>query len=427
MKNTKKLTAFLLSFALLLSSVYVQPAKAANEETKTEVTVSLRLETDSDTVVTPAKVTMTTDDLQNDFGIGLATGAAATYSPVRAFAKYLATEKQVTNEDMSKYIIMSPSALGGYFVTSLCTSGDAIGAAGIDSQVYWMYRVNGNYESATIDMYDCKDQDEVEIYGSYYHMIDYTTYEAIQSTYTAFDQKEYETTVGKAATIALNGKEFAGYDDNYASIYKDIKVEGATILVSKATSATAANAVQTVVTDKDGKAELTFGEEGVYTLSAQKLTEDGHNLLTRPYAVVKVAAKSAPTTEPTKNPTVTNTPQPTKNPSVSAKPIVTKTPSANKVKKPAAVKKLTAKVAKSKKATKKVTLTWKKAANAKGYQVVVSKKNKKHFKKVKTVKKNKAVLKWKKGTYYVKVRAYNKSGKTTKTGKYSKTIKVVIK
>lgn len=421
MKNTKKFTAFLLSFALLLSSVYVQPTKAANAETKTEVTVSLRMESDSDTVVTPVKVTMTEDDLQNDFGIGLATGAAATYSPVRAFAKYLATEKQVTNEDMSKYIIMSPSAWGGYFVTGLCTSGDAIGAAGIDSQVYWMYRVNGNYESATIDMYDCKDQDEVEIYGSY---SDYAN--GIEAIYTAFDQKEFEATAGNAVTVTLNGQTVT-YDEDYNAISGDVKVEGATILAAKATSATAANAVKTAVTDKDGKAEFTFDEEGVYTLSAQKLTEDGHNLVSRPYAVVKVAAKSAPTTEPTKNPTVTNTPQPTKNPVVSNTPQPTKAPAGNQVKKPATVKKLKAKVAKSKKATKKVTLTWKKAANAKGYQVVVSKKNKKHFKKVKTVKKNKAVLKWKKGTYYVKVRAYNKSGKTTKTGKYSKTIKVVVK
>lgn len=408
MKNTKKLTAFLLSFALLLSSVYVQPAKAANTETKTQVTVSLRMETDSDTAVTPVKVTMTEDDLQNDFGIGLATGAAATYSPVRAFAKYLATEKQVTNADMSKYIIMSPSSWGGYFVSGLCTSGDAIGAAGIDPQVYWLYSVNGISGAVAIDQYDCKDQDEVEIYGSY---SDYAN--GIQAIYTAFDQKEFGATVGNAVTVTLNGQTVT-YDENN-SIYTDIKVEGATILAAKATSATAANAVKTAVTDKDGKAKFTFDEEGVYTLSAQKLTKDGHNLVTRPYAVVKVAAKSAPTTEPTKNPVVSKTPQPTK------------TPAGNKVKKPATVKKLKAKVAKSKKATKKVTLTWKKAANAKGYQVVVSKKNKKHFKKVKTVKKNKAVLKWKKGTYYVKVRAYNKSGKTTKTGKYSKTIKVVVK
>ncbi len=424
MKNTKKLTAFLLSFALLLSSVYVQPAKAANTETKTQVTVSLRMESDSDTVVTPVKVTMTEDDLQNDFGIGLATGAAATYSPVRAFAKYLATEKQVTNADMSKYIIMSPSSWGGYWVTGLCTSGDAIGAAGIDPQVYWLYSVNGISGAVAIDQYDCKDQDEVEIYGSY---SDYAN--GIQAIYTAFDQKEFGATVGNAVTVTLNGQTVT-YENNN-SIYTDIKVEGATILAAKATSATAANAVKTAVTDKDGKAKLTFDEEGVYTLSAQKLTEDGHNLVTRPYAVVKVAAKSAPTTEPTteptKNPTVTNTPQPTKNPVVSNTPEPTKTPAGNQVKKPATVKKLKAKVAKSKKSTKKVTLTWKKAANAKGYQVVVSKKNKKHFKKVKTVKKNKAVLKWKKGTYYVKVRAYNKSGKTTKTGKYSKTIKVVVK
>lgn len=69
-----------------------------------------------------------------------------------------------------------------------------------------------------------------------------------------------------------------------------------------------------------------------------------------------------------------------------------------------------AKVVKSKKAKKSVKLTWKKASRAKGYQVYVSKKNKKHFKKSATVKKTKKTLKLKKGTYYVKVRAYNKTG-----------------
>ena len=80
-------------------------------------------------------------------------------------------------------------------------------------------------------------------------------------------------------------------------------------------------------------------------------------------------------------------------------------PAVVKVTKPAQVKSLKAKVVKSKKAKKSVKLTWKKASRAKGYQVYVSKKNKKHFKKSATVKKTKKTLKLKKGTYYVKVRA----------------------
>lgn len=106
----KKLIALLLSTALLLSGVNVQTSKAADEQKQQTVAVTLHMERDADTVLAPVTVTMTEDDKNNDFGIGLATGQAATYSPLRAFAKYLATKKKVTNDQMSKYIIAAHPA-----------------------------------------------------------------------------------------------------------------------------------------------------------------------------------------------------------------------------------------------------------------------------------------------------------------------------
>lgn len=80
----KKLIALLLSTALLLSGVNVQTSKAADEQKQQTVAVTLHMERDADTVLAPVTVTMTEDDKNNDFGIGLATGQAATYSPLRA-------------------------------------------------------------------------------------------------------------------------------------------------------------------------------------------------------------------------------------------------------------------------------------------------------------------------------------------------------
>ena len=180
----KKLIALLLSTALLLSGVNVQTSKAADEQKQQTVAVTLHMERDADTVLAPVTVTMTEDDKNNDFGIGLATGQAATYSPLRAFAKYLATKKKVTNDQMSKYIIASPSSYGGLWVSGLSLNGDGIGAAstaGTDSEVSWMYSVNKTAGAVSMDQYNCKAGDKVDIYASYYHMTDPVTYAGIQS------------------------------------------------------------------------------------------------------------------------------------------------------------------------------------------------------------------------------------------------------
>ena len=368
----KKLIALLLSTALLLSGVNVQTSKAADEQKQQTVAVTLHMERDADTVLAPVTVTMTEDDKNNDFGIGLATGQAATYSPLRAFAKYLATKKKVTNDQMSKYIIASPSS-------------------------------------------NCKAGDKVDIYASYYHMTDPVTYAGIQSAYTAFSSDQYTTSFDKDSkgSVTLTLTEYgATYDANYNPIPYTKPVADAEVYIAKAplitkttssntevTGATKQNAVKTLKTDANGKVTVTFNnkEFGEYYVSAAKWTEDGkHNLLVRPFTTIAVHQ-------------------------------IKGGPAVVKVTKPAQVKSLKAKVVKSKKAKKSVKLTWKKASRAKGYQVYVSKKNKKHFKKSATVKKTKKTLKLKKGTYYVKVRAYNKVGKQVKTGKFSKIVKVKVK
>lgn len=434
-KRNNKRIAFLLSTALVFSNVNFQLVAAEDSGVSTNVTVTLRMETDSDTLLAPVSVTMTEEDRNNDFGVGLATGDAATYSPLRAFAKYLAEEKEVSNEDMSKYIIASPSAYGGLWVQGLSASGDGIGAAGVDWEVSWMYSVNGQSGDVAMDLYDCKENDSVVIYGSYYHTIDPETYESISAEYTEFDQTEYTISTGEKLDVILNASGVK-YDENWNSTPYTAPVDEAEIYAviksDNVQGATSENATITAETGKDGKATLTFDTKGTYLLSAGKLAEDGkHNLITRPYAVVTVSelpketASVAPSQQPeataTAAPTATVTPTATVAPTVTPDDPVT-------VKKPSKVKKLSAKVAQSKGKKKKVTLTWKKVSDAKGYEIYVSKYKKKKYKKQKTVAKaTKAILKLEKGTYFIKVRAYAWSGQVKKTGDFSAVVKVKVK
>ena len=97
------------------------------------------------------------------------------------------------------------------------------------------------------------------------------------------------------------------------------------------------------------------------------------------------------------------------------------------VKKPAQVKKVTAKAKK-----RTAVVNWKKINGASGYEVYRSTKKNGKYKKIKTIKKAGTVRftdkKLKKGsTYYYKVRAYKKTAASKVYGNYSAAKKVKIK
>lgn len=89
----KKLIALLLSTALLLSGVNVQTSKAADEQKQQTVAVTLHMERDADTVLAPVTVTMTEDDKNNDFGIGLAQVGCNVFS-TSCFCKIFGNEEK---------------------------------------------------------------------------------------------------------------------------------------------------------------------------------------------------------------------------------------------------------------------------------------------------------------------------------------------
>ena len=413
MKNKKKLLSVLLVFVMTISVFHGYAAKAADT-----VKVTLRLEQDNKTLVTPVEVTLTDED-KKDYGIGLST---ETLTPLHALAKYLTEKKGATTETMKNYIMASKSQYGLY-VTGISIDGKSDGSASSDALdgVNWGYAVNNTDPGVGMGSYSLKNNDAVTIYGLWGGG---TWPNNVETNYSYFENDTVSTTVSGKATVTLKG---LGYDKNFvASIVKPIS--NATVVAAKyeneASTATTGNAVSLVQTDENGTATLSFDKAGTYVLSAYRLDSDGkHSNISRPYGIVKVLAA---VTAPTATPTATPTAAPTATPTVTPVPTVTPAPPTpasddkgiKKVAKtPTKVKVV---VKKSKKKKKSVTVSWKKAANAKGYRIALSKKKNGKYKKVTDTKKTK-------GTYYVKLTAYVvKSDKAT-FSKATKPVKFKVK
>lgn len=428
MKNKKKLLSVLLVFVMTVSVFHGYAAKAADA-----VKVTLRLEQDNKTLVTPVEVTLTDED-KKDYGIGLST---ETLTPLHALAKYLTEKKGATTETMKNYIMASESQYGLY-VNGISIDGKSDGSASSDALdgVNWMYTVNNTDTGVGMGSYSLKNNDAVTIYGLWGGG---TWPNNVETNYSYFENSTLNTTVSNKTTVSLKG---VGYDENYTPIVKSIS--NATVVAAKyeneASTATKDTAVATAQTDDNGVATLSFDKAGTYVLSAYRLDSDGkHSNISRPYGIVKVlAAVTAPTATPTVTPTATPTVTPTATPAGDSlgKPVPAKTPTATPTpasddkgikkvaKKPTKVKVV---VKKSKKKKKSVTVSWKKAANAKGYRIALSKKKNGKYKKVTDTKKTKYTFKKTKGTYYVKLTAYVvKSDKAT-FSKATKPVKFKVK
>lgn len=419
MKNKKKLLSVLLVFVMTVSVFHGYAAKAADT-----VKVTLRLEQDNKALVTPVEVTLTDED-KKDYGIGLST---ETLTPLHALAKYLTEKKGATTETMKNYIMASESQYGLY-VNGISIDGKSDGSASSDALdgVNWMYTVNNTDTGVGMGSYSLKNNDAVTIYGLWGGG---TWPNNVETNYSYFENSTLNTTVSNKTTVSLKG---VGYDENYTPIVKSIS--NATVVAAKyeneASTATKDTAVATAQTDDNGVATLSFDKAGTYVLSAYRLDSDGkHSNISRPYGIVKVLAA---VTAPTATPTVTPTAAPTATPTATPVPTVTPAPPTpasddkgiKKVaKKPTKVKVV---VKKSKKKKKSVTVSWKKAANAKGYRIALSKKKNGKYKKVTDTKKTKYTFKKTKGTYYVKLTAYVvKSDKAT-FSKATKPVKFKVK
>ncbi|MBO5487808.1 MAG: hypothetical protein J5988_12950 [Eubacterium sp.] len=418
MKHTKKLLSLLMTLVMALSLTTGFTTKTATAAQ--QLTVTLRVEQDATTLLAPVKITLTEAD-KKDFGIGLST---ETLTPLHALAKYLQTEKKVSDEDMKNYISHST----GWISSIKISDTDNGTSSNIDqTETSWMFAVNNKSnivnEEASKDSdyainyssyaYPLKDDESITFYGVWWG--DYV--KGINSYYAAFDKEIYKATSKKEVTVSL--KQCGIYDtDNTFDACAN-----ATVIASQNGNPVPTKYDIKGTTDKNGTVNLQFPSAGTYTLSAYREisvendnnTTTKHYDISRPYAVVTVTDEQVENPPAKQEQTIT---QQKEN---------TSTTTTATVRKPAKVTKLKATVKKSKKTKKSVKLSWKKATNAKGYEIYVKKNAKKKLTKKTTVKKNKATIKLAKGSYQIKVRAYNKSGSTTKKGSFSKSIKVKVK
>lgn len=398
MKQCKKLTAFFLAFAMILSLAGSTGAKAA-----TSMTVTLYVAQDSKVMIKPVTVTLTDAD-KKDFGVDLATDKL---TPLHALAKYYQTVKNVSDADMKNYITPAKGAISAIKLDPK-DSGSA-SASGLDS-VYWMWAENGNnvmvneeetankgyqWQYSSYD-YPLQDKDTVTFYGLW------SPYPANDPTFlSSFDKDSYTATAGSNVAVTVNGKgvKYEGYN----SVSYTAAVSGASVTAYDSTDD---KAVASAVTDAKGKASIRFEKEGTYYLTSSRLASDKkHYDASVAYASVTVTKKASDAGNSNKGNTTTQPGNTNKNNNVTVtNPDSSAKKTTSTVKKPGKVTKVSCKVKASKKKKKSVTVKWAKTKNAKKYKVYLSKKQKK-------------------GTYFVKVKAVNK----TKSGSFSKVCKVRVK
>ncbi|MCH5252543.1 MAG: PQQ-binding-like beta-propeller repeat protein [Lachnospiraceae bacterium] len=282
MKTSKKLVSLFLILSLALSLTNGVDVKASDA-----ITVTLRVERDEDTLITPVQVTLTDAD-KKDYGIGLPTDKL---TPLHALAKYMTEEKGATEEGMEHYIKAVSSSFGLY-LTGISTNGisDGSPASGTQDNVSWMFAVDNTSPSVGMDSYELKDKQSVVFYGLWSGGIWPDT---VETNYCYFHKDSYQARAGRKFSVSLKG---LGYDENYNSIQKNI--EGASIIASpyKNTDSIAQKdtSVATGTTDKEGNASLVISAAGTYVLSAYRKAADGiHTDISRPYAMVTVTEQNA--------------------------------------------------------------------------------------------------------------------------------------
>lgn len=400
MKTTKKQLAILLTFVLSITMLSVPPKVQADTQAQPDtITVHLKVE-DIDSTIVSQDVTMTQKEIaqiNNTFvvesgNVELPVLTSDYFTAAHAVGKYIAGISDAPSKDLT-FSYGSPAYIKGQ---KTC-----------DFDSYWSFRVNNASPadettgySYTPDTCPVKNGDTIVFFRQACYDQNAGDFGAYTS-YGWFDKDRYETTVNTPVSVTCQKDDGFGFAVNPAADETLNIYEGVSL-------------IREVKTGKDGSALLTFDRAGTYTLTGGRL-QNGIPALSHVSAVITVTPAEVPSvTPPAPSPAAPGI-------SPSAKPdgSATATPA---VTKPAAPKKLKASVKK-----KKVTLSWKKAAGAKGYQVFISKKKAKGFTKLVSTTKTKATKKIKAGKYFIKVRSYSKKGGRTTYSKYSKTIRVTVR
>ncbi len=209
------------------------------------------------------------------------TGLGLTASPEKVTALH-ALVKGLKDKglDIQEKSVLDLSSSG--YMKSVC--GTANSTDGYDS---WMYAVNDIMpESTGISEYELKDGDCVTVY--------YASW--MYAYYSWFDKQEVSVSAAAPVSLTLSGENIM-----YAMFGMPKGTEpisGAELYVSAA-DGTAADTPTGIITDDDGKAEISFEAPGVYIVSAVRFSELDDEIidLTRAYCKVTVSSGAVIKTE----------------------------------------------------------------------------------------------------------------------------------
>lgn len=400
MKTKKRCTALLLSLAMIFSvSVADREFSAEAKAASDTVTVTLRVEDSSKTLVPPTSITLDKDTvaaINNTFNASVETPVLETahVTAAHALAKYISDQSKTPASDLA-FAYGNPAAIPGQDT--------------LDSSYFWSFRVNNtslvmedgftqyNFTSCPV-----QDGDSIVVFRQYYNSA-----ASESSSYSFFDKESYETKVNEKVSVTLKKESF---DENWNTVTVPMAEQKIIIAMVNTTGSDPVPAIaQVAATDKNGIADLSFNKAGTYALYSSSMNADGTPVTSRAYAEITVKETQSPATPAPPAPVVTPPPTIPQHHSCV-------------IKKPLVPQKIKAKVKK-----KKATISWKRAVLADGYEVFYSKKNKKNFKKLSDTKKTKITKKLKKGKYFVKCRSYKMSGKRKIYSKYSKIISFQVK
>lgn len=390
MKTTRKKLAILLTFVLSITLLSVPPkVQAAAQAPPDTITVYLKVEDLNSTLVSQ-NITMTKDDITQinqtftveSGNVELPVLKSDYFTAAHAIGKYITGISDTPKKDLI-FSYGSPAYIKGQKDCNFYS--------------YWSFRVNNASPadestgySYTPDTCPVKDGDTIVFFrqGCYdQNAGDFGAY----TSYSWFDRDRYETTVNTPVSVTYLK------DDGFASSVSPAADETLNIYEGD-------TFIQEVKTGQDGSALLTFDRAGTYTITGGRL-QSGVPVLSNTSAVITVAPAEVPSITPPAAPPATPPSAPGISPS--AKPDAGSY-TTGAVKKPALPKKPKVSLRRN-----KITISWKKAAGAKGYQItIVRKKPSKYTKRIWTTK-TKFTKKLKAGTYSITIRSYTKKGGRT--------------
>lgn len=232
------------------TSIELLSQDALQNEQET-VSAYVRIEGDTDTFIPKTRVEVEDFDLSEYDASKSYDGISAIQAIIRAL--------EVSGLDAKDENVISHG--NGSYISSVCGL-----EAGMMSG--WMYTLNGESPNLGVNQQEIKDGDQIVLY----FIEDW-----MQSSYAYFTEEEREVAGGETVELTLmhqvldmNTWESQAQPCNGASILVDGEVVGET--------------------DEEGKITLDFSEKGTYYVSANKIGEDGVNLISRPYCKVSVTS-----------------------------------------------------------------------------------------------------------------------------------------